>query len=127
MMQQAHQFYAEIIENPNVFYEGLSPERATHIQLFYMISGAWALPKARAALKIIEQLQAGNELNESYWKIQLARAIAYGAMALKHKEDKYRDAAQSALEKAGLVDGFDAKTQNEIDNEYVLQQLFALK
>lgn len=126
IMKQAYENYAQIMNTPNVFIDGLSAERATHIQLFYMISAAWSLPQESAIVKIINMLNSGQLLNERYWKIQIARAIAYGVLALRFEKqrDTYQAAAGSALEHARLVEGCRAKTQHEIDNEYVLHKLF---
>lgn len=127
-MALAHKYYAEIMDTPNVFVDGLCTERSVHIQIFYVLSAAWSLQKPASVIKLINMLDPGSVLNDVYWKTQIARAIAYGTLALKTKPKKdkvlYQESAEKALDRARLVDGFGEQTRQEIENEYVLATLF---
>lgn len=131
-MSAANAHYAEVLDTPNVFVQGLSSLRALHIQMFYIISSCWVETKPQNAIKLLNLLNEGQMLDEQFWKIQIAKAIAYAILSLKYEkaqnqtQDKtpFKLAAQTALQKSRLVEGFGEKTQKEILEEYALRQLF---
>ncbi|MBT9546428.1 MAG: hypothetical protein IV090_13650 [Candidatus Sericytochromatia bacterium] len=128
-MAAANAHYAEVLDTPNVFVQGLSFLRALHIQIFYMISSAWVESKPKNAIKLINLLNDGQMLDEQFWKIQIAKAIAFAVLSLKtdkaEEKAQFKAMAQEALDRSRLVEGFGEKTQREIQAEYALHQLFA--
>lgn len=128
LMKMAFGHYSEIMDTPNVFVQGLTEERAVHIQLFYMISACWALPLPKKALNLIHLLRDERLLDEQYWKIQIAKAIAYSVLALKAKrppqKEEFSELAAAALQKSRLVEGFAEATEREIAGEFALRKLF---
>lgn len=127
LMKQAHKHYNELMDNPNVFIDGLSESRALHIQIFYMISACWALPLPKKAIRIINQLRDPQILDESFWKVQIAKAIAYCVLSLKAKQkdkrETFKAAAQEAIHRASLLDNYKSQTRLELETEYALRHV----
>ncbi|MGV3525967.1 MAG: hypothetical protein ACO1RX_17220 [Candidatus Sericytochromatia bacterium] len=129
LMKKAYLHYHAMMNTPNVFVQGLCEERAVHIHIFYMISACWSLPLPKKALQIINLLRDERILDAQYWKIQIAKAIAYSVLAFKAKrpvhQQEFLGLAREALHKSCLPDGFRTATEREINSEFVLKHFFA--
>lgn len=123
-MSQAVRFYAEVLETENLFVQGLSSVRLGHLRLFYTISRCWG-ETAYKGEKALLALEPPTQLDESYWTVQIARAIGFGVLARRWPQNSagYQQQALAALERARLVDGFAERTEQEIAAEYILCEL----
>ncbi|HEY9841939.1 MAG TPA: hypothetical protein V6D23_15860, partial [Candidatus Obscuribacterales bacterium] len=125
-MQQAASCYSAVVDEEHIFFQGLSEQRAHHLRMFHVLSQCWTQPRLPKAAALIEALSPGQQLDESYWGTQIARAMAYSTLALRthgSEAGEYRQAGLKALEQAGLVPGFGERTEQERASEFLLQAL----
>lgn len=126
LMTQAHQAYTEVLSTVNLFQEGLSEQRASHIRCFYVISLCWLQNDSTSAICEINKLGAGQQLNEHFWTLQMAKAVAWSVLAHKsnQKDEQmtYHQAALQSVQKALLVPGLEAQTHQELKEDYVLNR-----
>lgn len=128
LMQEAHNAYRDVLSTVNLFQEGLSEQRAAHIRCFYLISLCWLQTDASAGICEINKLAAGQQLNEHFWTLQMAKAIAWGVLAHKAPADAaaerhtYLMQAALCVQKALLVPGLEAQTRQELKEDYILNR-----
>lgn len=124
----AAQTFGEILETPNLFYEGLAEARAQHIRAFYLLSLCWSSPHLPKAVAVLNQLQAGEVLDQQFWFVQMVKASAYAILAHRcrnpYEQQEYRQLAEQNLQKARLVPSLQAQTQQELEQDYILSQTF---
>lgn len=129
LMQQAHTYYAQVLDTVNLFSQGLSEARATHIRIFYVLSQAWTANPPDIVRAALNLLSAGSQLNDLFWTVSMAKALGYGILALRTQSPEfaadYRQAAHDHLERARLVPGMGTATTHELESDYVLQHIFA--
>ncbi|MGV3523969.1 MAG: hypothetical protein ACO1RX_07080 [Candidatus Sericytochromatia bacterium] len=127
LMQAAYSAYNQVLGTVNLFHEGLTEPRATHLRSFYLISRCWVETDFQACVCEINKLAPGQHLNENFWTLQIAKTIACGVLSLRSSEiDEqrlYRDAAQRFLQQALLVPGLHKQTQQELREDFVLSQV----
>lgn len=123
-MSTAAQHYREVLESENLFVQGLSPSRLAHLQVFYTLARCWSEPQSKAE-QALAALSEPAQLDESYWTYQIARAVGFAILAHRGGKgaDGWRRQAGDALARARLVDGFAARTDQEMAAEYVLSRL----
>lgn len=122
-IQKAALAYTTVLDEDHVFYQGLSEQRAHHLRIFHVLSQCWTQLKLSKAAALVESLSPGDQLNEHYWTTQIARSMAYSALALRATgadSCHYREQALRLLEHASLVPGFAERTRLEQDNEFLL-------
>lgn len=128
IIKRAYQYYIEVLQQPNLFYQGLTEQRSNHIRMFYAISFCWISPHLEDGVSELNKLTAGEQFNESFWQINLAKAIGYSALYLRAKKatqrEEFKQAAAASLHKAMLVHGFMEKTEYEVATVYALKQVF---
>lgn len=125
LMGQAHQAYTEVLSTVNLFQEGLSEQRAAHIRCFYLISLCWLQQEAAPCICEINKQAAGAQLNEHFWTLQMAKAVAWSVLAHKAEDAErqtYRSAALQCVHKALLVPGLEAQTRQELKEDYMLNR-----
>lgn len=126
LMQEAHRAYTEVLSTVNLFQEGLSEQRAAHIRCFYLISLCWLQAEAAPCICEINKQASGAQLNEHFWTLQMAKAVAWGVLAHKATvpadRDTYRQAAAQSIQKALLVPGLEAQTRQELKDDYILNR-----
>ncbi|MEZ0371890.1 MAG: hypothetical protein ACAI44_22555 [Candidatus Sericytochromatia bacterium] len=124
LMQQAHEAYTEVLSTVNLFQEGLSEQRAAHIRCFYLISLCWIQAEAAPGICEINKQASGSQLNEHFWTLQMAKAVAWGVLAHKaatqSARDTYRAAGLQCIHKALLVPGLEAQTHQELKEDFIL-------
>jgi hypothetical protein len=130
ILKQAYLGYEAVLAAPNLFFLGLTEQRASHIRAFYLISLCWSTPTPKKAISEIHKLAAGEQLNERFWFIQIAKTIAWSILAYRFDknakdQDVYLTAAQAELNRALLVPGLNKATQQEIASDWILQRFFA--
>jgi len=126
LMQQAHHFYAQVLETLNLFSQGLSEARANHIRAFYVLSQAWTAEPPDTVRTSLNLLATGSQLNEQFWTVSLAKAVGYGILAQRTASgqlaDEYRAMACEHLARARLVPGMQQATEQECQQDYMLAQ-----
>ncbi len=128
ILKQAFGAYEAVLTSPNLFFLGLTEQRASHIRAFYLISLCWSCASPKKATAEIHKMASGDQLNERYWFLQLAKTIAWSVLNYrfgKKAENEYHTAAQSELQRALLVPGLKAPTQQEIASDWILNRYFA--
>lgn len=127
-IKNALQYYEDILNQPNLFYEGLTEVRANSVRIFHLISFCWNTEKLEAGVREINKLSPGQQMNQDFWMLHLAKAIAYCVLHLRAQESKekneYKMAAQTALQTASLVPGFKDNTIKEMAADFVLKETF---
>lgn len=127
-MKMAATYYGQVLGTVNLFYQGLTEQRAQHVRAFHVLAKCWTLNSQQEAVAEINKLSAGQELNQQFWFIQLVRAIGYAVLWFSSKKPleqaAYAKAAEMHLKKALLVPGVQEQTQQEIEDDFVLKQLF---
>lgn len=128
-MQRAFSFYSEILQNINLFYQGLTEQRAILIRVFYVISLCWSTKNFNRCVEEINKLIAGQNLNENFWTVQLGKTIAYGVLTYRTKDEEpkamYFNAGCSNLQKALLVPGLEQQTRQELESDFILKAIFS--
>lgn len=123
LMSAAHAGYTEVLSTVNLFQEGLSEQRAAHIRCFYLISLCWLQNDPAAGVCEINKLAPGQQLNEHFWTLQMAKAVAWCVLAHKNPgNDDYLYAAVSCVQKARLVPGLEAQTRQELQDDWLLNR-----
>lgn len=124
-MAEAARLYGEVLETDNLFLQGLSAQRRTHLEIFFAIARCWSRPDAGAEAGL-EALSTPPALDENFWTREIARAIGYAVLSRRQpgkRARKHREQALKALNQARLVTGYAERTAQEIASEYVLQEL----
>lgn len=126
LMKGSHEAYKQVLQTSNLFYQGLTESRAMHLRVFYLLSFCWVTPKLKYGVEEINKLNAGQTLNEMFWLVKIAQAIAY---AILHRREtgenkaRFLKAAQDFLTQARMVPGFEAQTQAEIESDFMLRSV----
>lgn len=127
-MQEAAQYFSQVLETVNLFYQGLTEPRAQHVRGFYVLSLCWTLVPPKKAVGEINKISAGQNFNQQFWFTQIVKAIAYGTLWYRSENEsektEFFKAAESHLQKALLVPGFNEQTQQECEQDYILSQAF---
>lgn len=127
-MQQAVATYAEVLETVNLFYEGLTEQRSQHVRAFYLLSLCWTSSNLKKTVAEINKLSSGEVLNQQFWFMQLVKASAYSILLYRSRnpsdQESYRQAGETHLQKALLVTGLNAQTQQEIEQDFILNHTF---
>ena len=127
-MQMSAQYYEQVLGTVNLFYQGLTEQRAQHVRGFYAIAKCWTASKKQDAVAEINKLSSGQELNQHFWFIQVVCAIGHGILWYRSQpgpeKDNYRTAAENHLNKALLVSGVQEQTNKELNDDFILHQLF---
>lgn len=127
LMKQAQAAYTEVLSTVNLFHAGLSEQRANHLRCFYLISLCWTEPDLNACMCEINKLSPGQQLNEGFWLLQLARGVACAVLsrrATEHQQrEVYRQAAARFIHQAALVPGFEQALQTELREDYILNRV----
>lgn len=124
LIQSSHTFYTQVLSTVNLFQEGLSEQRAAHIRCFYVISLCWLETDASVSICEINKLSAGQQLNEHFWTVQMAKALAWSVLSYRNPHsdchEQYQQQAAQCLQKALLVPGLEAQTHQELQDDYIL-------
>jgi len=74
-------------------------------------------------------IQGVDDLSGTYWVTMMSQAIVWGILALRFDAQlpKAKEQAWDALRKASLVTGLSQRTEQEIQNDFVLKSLFSNK
>ncbi|MGE3725547.1 MAG: hypothetical protein AB7I41_08355 [Candidatus Sericytochromatia bacterium] len=128
ILKQAYGAYEAVLTSPNLFFLGLSEQRASHIRAFYLISLCWSCANPKKATAEIHKMASGEQLNERFWFLQLAKTIAWSVLNYrfgKNPENEFHTAALSELQRALLVPGLIGPTRQEIASDWILNRYFA--
>jgi len=127
LMAEAQAAYTEVLSTVNLFHAGLSEQRANHLRCFYLISLCWTQADLNACMCEINKLSPGQQLNDSFWLLQLARGVACAVLSRRASDAKqaeiYRQAAARFILQASLVPGFDQALQTELREDFVLNRV----
>lgn len=126
LMAQAAQAYGQVLGSVNLFYLGLTEQRATYIRCFYVISLCWTHSNAEACVREINKLSGGQQLNSHFWTVQMAKAVAFCALAERFaaQASDYQAAARTFVAQAKLVPGLENETNRELQQDYLLSKTF---
>lgn len=129
ILKQAFQGYEAVLTSPNLFFQGLTEQRAAHIRAFYLISLCWTCAQPKKAIAEIHKLASGEQLNERFWFLQMAKTIAWSVLNYRfgqtQPQPEFLTAAQAELQRALLVPGLKSATQQEIQSDWILHRYFA--
>jgi len=130
LMTQAHRHYSTILQTANLFFQGLSETRAVHIRLFHTISNCWISDDFPHCVAEINKLMAGQQLNQHFWQVHLGQALAFGILAHRSAAAEakacYIKLGEPHIHKAQLVPGFEAQTQQEMAQDFILNRIYAI-
>ncbi|PIQ28206.1 hypothetical protein COW36_04790 [bacterium (Candidatus Blackallbacteria) CG17_big_fil_post_rev_8_21_14_2_50_48_46] len=126
LMQDAFRAYTEVLSTVNLFHAGLSEQRANHLRCFNLISLCWTQPDLMFCMCEINKLSPGMQLNESYWTLQLARAVACSVLAYradqKTQSETFKEAASRFVLQAALVPGLEQALRTELREDFILHK-----
>ena len=128
-MQDSVKAYNQVLETVNLFYEGLTEQRSQHVRAFYVLSLCWTAQQFKKVIAEINKLTSGEVLNQQFWFMQMVKASAYSILLFRSRnpsdQTSYRQAAHTHLQKALLVTGLQAQTEQEIAQDFILHHTFA--
>lgn len=126
LMTQAADAYGQVLGSVNLFYLGLTEQRATYIRCFHVISLCWTHHDAEACVREINKLSGGQQLNAHFWTVQMAKAVAFCALTerFEAQASNYQDAARTFIAQAKLVPGLESETTRELQQDYLLSKTF---
>ncbi|PIQ26478.1 hypothetical protein COW36_21740 [bacterium (Candidatus Blackallbacteria) CG17_big_fil_post_rev_8_21_14_2_50_48_46] len=128
-MGKAAFYYDQVLSEPNAFTLGLNPPRLLRLQSFRLMAKAWVCSDPETVLSELSLIQGVDDLSGTYWVTMMSQAIVWGILALRFDAQlpKAKEQAWDALRKASLVTGLSQRTEQEIQNDFVLKSLFSNK